>query len=59
MPRSKTGAGPGRNGAFVTSKKTARPGQNLVLNIDWTGAKFSSKYRLDRGKSLAQNNAKN
>ena len=38
MPRSKTGAGPGLNGAFFTSKKPPRPGQNLVLKIDWIGA---------------------
>ena len=40
MPRSKTGAGPGLNGAFFTSKKTPK-----------AGAKFSYKNRLDRGRT--------
>ena len=44
LPRSKIAAGPGLNRAFFTSQKiikkkknNPRPGQSLVLNIDWTG----------------------
>ena len=46
MPWSKTMAEPGLYGAFFTSqrhKNNPRPGQNLVLKMDWTQANFSTK----------------
>ena len=52
MPRSKTGAGPGLNGAFSPPKKiktNPRPGQNLVLKIDWTGANKTQDPAQDQG----------
>ena len=57
MPRSKTGAGPGLNGALFTShtlkiKNNPRPEQNLVLKIDWTGANFSTKFQVHDGLSV-------
>ena len=55
MSQSKTGAGPVLNGAFFTFQKiknNPRPGQNLVLKIDWSGAYFGL------GQILAQNNPK-
>ena len=57
MPRSKTGAGPGLNGAFSPKKvkSNPRPGQNLVLKIDWTGANFSTKQPKTEAKLNAQN----
>ena len=68
MDRGRTGA---ERGIFHLSKNknNPRPGQNLVLKIDWIGAYFSTKQcqtgaklntqnRLDRrtADQLAQNN---
>ena len=58
MPQSKTGAGPGLNGAFFSLKEirnNPRPGQDLVLKIDWTGANFNTK----QPKTGAKLNTKN
>ena len=47
MPWSKTEAGPGLYRDIFTSQKMKnhpRPVSNLILNIDWTGASFSTKY---------------
>ena len=55
MPLSKTGAGPGLNGDLSPLKKiknNPRPGQNLVLKIDWTGADFSTKQRRTGAKLI-------
>ena len=51
MPWSKTRAGSGLNEAFKI-KNNPRPGQNLVLKIDWTGAYFGP------GQILVQNNTR-
>ena len=53
-----TGAAPGLHRALFSLKEITnnpRPRQNLVLEIDWTGANFCTKQRQTGAKLHTQN----